>query len=587
MLSITRKLVSYLLVIAMLATLMPTASAAHFSDVTSSMNEMYLDAINYVSDNGIMNGYGDGDFGPNHAVTRAEFMLILYRVSGDDGTYTDANRFSDVSSSSSYYNAIGWAVANGITSGTSTTEFSPNLTVSRQEQMSFLYRLAGIMGYDRTTDEDLTQAADYSSLAAYARVPMSWAYEYGIVARGSLTERVWPTALEDRKDTALFVARFIRNVQGVVRTRDAFSFINSSAHFKSNYNTTYLISADDWELFEQNALSQGLTSSELSDIASRKWGGSCFGMSVATVLDYIGKIDLNGNYCNNAKTIYEIPRLNDLTNTKHKIQQDAFNSSISVSAVESKINFYQNSWHIPSVNDWVDYINKHSGLTEIVSKLEHSGIGVFSYIFERSNGSGGGHAVVAYGKPIPTDYGYKIALYDNRSASEVRWLQITTTSSSWTGKVVYGSTEENITWCKFQDSFSMYNIFDIDSYDNAQPMSMSNLLESYTMLEVTATGGFTITNAEGETLVFSITESPISGTMEIEGYNFIPYGEDSPCVYLFLVAPSSSFTCVANDNSDIVSFYARTENAYDGAELMESDPSEIAITAVLPDYAVD
>ena len=442
------------------------------------------------------------------------------------------------------------------------------------------------MGYNRDTDEDLSQAADYSAVAPYAYVPMSWAYEYGIVARGSLTDRVWPTALEDRKDTALFIARFIRNVQGVVRDRDAFSFNNSSAHFKSNGNTTYLISTDDWELFEQSALNQGVPSSKIWEISAKKWSGSCYGMSIATVLDYIGKIDLNGNYCNNAKTLYDIPRLNDLNNPKHKIQQDAFDSSVYVSEVESKINFYQISWAIPSVNDWVAYISAHSGLTEIVSKLEHSGIGVFSYTFTR-NGQPKGHAVVAYGKPIPTSYGYKIALYDNRSGSEVRWLQITTSASSWSGKVVYENTEENITSCKFQDAFSMYHIFDIDSYDNAQPMSTSNLLGNYTMLEVAATGGFTITNSEGETLVFSGSDATISGTMTVEGLNFIPYGEDSPCVYLFLVEPSSSYTCVANDNSEIVSFYATTEDAYDGAELKESNSSETTITAVLTEHYVD
>lgn len=575
---------SLFIVSAIILSTCPATLASSFTDVTSSIGRTYLDAINYVSDNGYMTGVSSTQFSPNTAITRAAFVTVLCRISGDTNTYNDASVFTDVSSSSIYYNAIGWAVNKGIASGITSTTFAPNNTVTKQQLMTFLYRYAGLMGYDQTTNEDLTQATDYSNISAYARTPISWAYEYGIVTRDSLTESVNPYQNIDRKNTALFIARFIRNLQGVVRTRDAFCFVNSSSHFVSNGNTSYLISVEDWDRFAQNALYEGVTEARLSTIADRRWAGSCYGMAVATVLDHLGKIDLNGNYCNNADSMYDIPRLNLLTNSKHKLTHDVWSTDITISEVESKINFYQNSWFIPSVNDWVAYTDAHSGLTSMVDKLEHSGIGVFSYV--KSNG--GAHAIVAYGKPIETSYGYKIALYDNRNSADIRWLQITTTNSNnWTGAVVYtnngSEVREVITKCKFQDNFSMYDIFDVDNYNNTLSTASISTLDTYAMLEVCATGDFTITNAEGMVLSFSMSDSTNpTGTMTAAGQNFIPCGTDAPCTFLFLVAPSDSFTCVAADGAEIISFYASVNGTYDGNEaLAESSTDSATITASL------
>ncbi len=385
--------------------LIPCASAKHFYDVPSSIGEVYLDAINYVSDNGIMGGTGVNQFSPEAAVSRGMMVMILYRLSGDTHTYYNANKFIDVPSSSYYYNAIGWAVANGIAGGTSENTFEPEKSILREQLMTMLYRFAGYLSLPQDTDEDLTRASDYSSLSSYAYTPMSWAYEYGIVARGSLTERIWPISVETRKNTALYISRFLRNVEGIVYTRDAFSFNNSGNHFLSDSQDSILLSDEDWDIFMNLGLSEGASFGKLYDIATAKWGGSCYGMAVATVLDYYGKIDFNGNYCNGVSTMYDIPSLKQINSPFHQRETSTMDSSFVFANAESKINLYHISMHIPSINEWKKDLGADAGLREMVSSLEHSGVGIFGYSGTKpdSTSSTGvrsfAHAVVAYGKP--------------------------------------------------------------------------------------------------------------------------------------------------------------------------------------------
>ncbi|MDR0889146.1 MAG: S-layer homology domain-containing protein [Oscillospiraceae bacterium] len=602
-----RKILAICLAFAMAISMIPHVSAAQFSDVPASIGTMYLDAINYVTDNGIMNGTSATTFSPNSAVTRAMFVTILYRMSGETGTYNQANVFTDVSSSSYYYNAVGWAVSHGIVNGVTATTFEPNTSIQRQMLMTLLYRYAGYKGYPQDTDEVLTSAADYSSLSAYARTPMSWAYEYGIVARSFVTDSIFPTAVVDRKLATVFVARFIRNLQGIVNTRDAFSFRNRLGRFISGTNTPYYISASDWNRFILLALAEDVPLTTINTARSMQWYGSCFGMSVAAVLDYYGKIDLNGNCCNNAASIYAIPSLTNLSNSKHKLTTAIQNLFVQITQVESKIHLYQNSWFIPSMNDWITYTTENAGLRDLVSKLSHSGIGVLSYMYTFQNETGqnetGSHAVVAYGKPIPTSSGYKVALYDNAVVNKTTWLYITTSASGWTGLIILeepeGTKYESLTQCRFQTDLSVYSALDYDGNTNATNSAASasntasNLLQEYTILEVQASDDFTITNAQGQTLSLETLQiidpaEPMtaqsnsnSAYMPVYGWTFIPYGEGSPCVYLFLVDDSAGFTCATANSAGLTSFYARNAESSGGAAEVQAISGGATITVNL------
>ena len=95
------------------------AAASGFSDVGSSA--YYASAVNWASANGIAQGTSASTFNPNGTVTRAEAVTFLQRwLGGASGT---SSQFSDVASSSYYAGAVGWAVKNGVTNGTSATTF--------------------------------------------------------------------------------------------------------------------------------------------------------------------------------------------------------------------------------------------------------------------------------------------------------------------------------------------------------------------------------------------------------------------------------------------------------------------------------
>ncbi len=89
-------------------------------------------------------GKADGTFGVNDKCTRAQIVTFLYRAAGSpDVAATVKNPFTDVSSKSPYYNAILWAVSKGITTGTTASTFSPNAACTRAQIVTFLWRYEG------------------------------------------------------------------------------------------------------------------------------------------------------------------------------------------------------------------------------------------------------------------------------------------------------------------------------------------------------------------------------------------------------------------------------------------------------------
>ena len=95
-------------------------------------------------ENNVTKGIGNDMFGPDNSCTRAEIVTFLYRAAGSPEVSKDVvNPFTDVSKDSVYYNAIMWAVENGITAGTTKTTFAPNAVCTRAQIVTFLWRANG------------------------------------------------------------------------------------------------------------------------------------------------------------------------------------------------------------------------------------------------------------------------------------------------------------------------------------------------------------------------------------------------------------------------------------------------------------
>ena len=119
----------------------PTTTRNPFRDVNAVTHSSYYKAILWASQKGITSGTSTTAFSPDQVSTRAQIVTFLYRYAGQPSGYY-SNPFKDVGATSeaSYYNAIRWAVGKGITSGTSATTFSPYASCNRAEAVTFLYR---------------------------------------------------------------------------------------------------------------------------------------------------------------------------------------------------------------------------------------------------------------------------------------------------------------------------------------------------------------------------------------------------------------------------------------------------------------
>lgn len=160
-------------------TLEDPASSNPFTDV--SADAYYHDAVLWAVEKGITSGTSATTFSPNTVCTRAQAVTFLWRAAGSPEPGIAENPFTDVASDSYYYKAVLWAVEKGITSGTSATTFSPNVTCSRAQIVTFLWR--GQQSPSVSTSGAFT---DVSADAYYAKA-VDWAVSEGITSGTSVT----------------------------------------------------------------------------------------------------------------------------------------------------------------------------------------------------------------------------------------------------------------------------------------------------------------------------------------------------------------------------------------------------------------
>ncbi len=139
-----KRMLSLLCTLAMTCSLLTTTALAienPFSDISS---DSYLaQSVLWAYDNGVTAGTSDTEFSPDATCTRGQVVTFLWRAQGEPTPESNKNPFTDVTSDFYYYDAVLWAVEQGITSGTSDTEFSPDATCTTAQVLTFLYRANG------------------------------------------------------------------------------------------------------------------------------------------------------------------------------------------------------------------------------------------------------------------------------------------------------------------------------------------------------------------------------------------------------------------------------------------------------------
>ena len=142
-----------------------------FVDVKSG--DYYYDAVLWAAKNGITSGTDAVHFSPEQPCTRAQIVTFLWRAAGSPEPKGAASGMSDVVSGSYYEKAVAWAIENGITTGTTTSTFSPDATCTRAQSVTFLYRALGTAPTTVNGFTDVTADAFYADAVA-------WAVESGV-----------------------------------------------------------------------------------------------------------------------------------------------------------------------------------------------------------------------------------------------------------------------------------------------------------------------------------------------------------------------------------------------------------------------
>ena len=147
-----------------------------FTDV--SKNDRYYDAVDYLYNNGIMNGTTDTLFSPNAELTRAMVVTILYRAQGKPAVSTSGS-FKDVAAGRYYTEAVEWAAANNIVKGFTDGTFKPDEPVTREQLAAFISRYAEYNGIEIVAADGKLDAD--AVVSNWAKKNVEWAVAEGIL----------------------------------------------------------------------------------------------------------------------------------------------------------------------------------------------------------------------------------------------------------------------------------------------------------------------------------------------------------------------------------------------------------------------
>ena len=182
-----------------------------YSDVSPTSN--YAQSINYVTQENIMSGVGNGKFAPKKNVQRAMITQILYNYSGRP-TINYYRKFSDVKSNSWYANSVIWASSNNIVNGYN-NKFSPNNDITLEQVITILYNFAqskGLnvnVGYNTSLQE---YNVDIQKMSSYAKTPMEWAAANGIINTYE-PGKIVPKKKINREELSMIFQNYMRYLQ--------------------------------------------------------------------------------------------------------------------------------------------------------------------------------------------------------------------------------------------------------------------------------------------------------------------------------------------------------------------------------------
>lgn len=174
-----------------------------FADVNEGV--WYYDAVNYAYETKLFSGVSETAFAPDEVMTRAMFVTVLYRMSGEPEV-AQRSAFVDVADGAWYADAVAWSAANGIVMGISDTEFAPDTPITREQICAILNRYRVYTG-KQLPDNEVDDFKDNAAISAYALADVAAMHKVGVVT-GDANNMFNPTSNATRAEVASMTHRY-------------------------------------------------------------------------------------------------------------------------------------------------------------------------------------------------------------------------------------------------------------------------------------------------------------------------------------------------------------------------------------------
>ena len=175
-----------------------TRPSGTFDDVEVGI--WYADTVEKAYSSGIVKGVTENTFSPNSTTTRGQTVTMLYRAMGSPSA---GAVFSDTSGEVAF--AAGWASANGVTNGVSDTMFAPSNSITREQLVTMLYRMAGSPAVNTNI---LATYSDGSAVQSYAQNAVAWAITNGLLT-GYGDGTIHPAGVATRAEVCALIMRYL------------------------------------------------------------------------------------------------------------------------------------------------------------------------------------------------------------------------------------------------------------------------------------------------------------------------------------------------------------------------------------------
>lgn len=179
-----------------------------FTDVKES--DWFYSAIKYVFENKLMYGTGSDKFDPKGSTTRGMIVTMLHRLEGTSEPGI-SNPFDDIAENKYYGKAVIWATENNIVSGYGNGNFGPDDPITREQMALIFMNYAKYKGYDTSARADLDKFTDVDKIATWSKDAMAWANAENLVLGDGVN--LDPTGKAERCQAAVIFQRFIEYIK--------------------------------------------------------------------------------------------------------------------------------------------------------------------------------------------------------------------------------------------------------------------------------------------------------------------------------------------------------------------------------------